>query len=294
MVPGAQAKARDSRPLGERKLALTSTTRPLGAWPPAPPPPTSGTPGEPDPQGSGGPRPAPSAAGTGRKGAADLTTLGSGRGRRRRARNPGACGNSAEGVGLRPRLALRAARPPAPNSGPRAGRTHGPAPPACARARRRTGDRAGGALTWTRAAAGVSRTSRGGARPARRLLLWRPRLPPRPDSARLSRRHVPTSRPLAGQALGSASGGPRPAVAAASDPREVEAARPRGSRERVWDQPGARGRHPSCRAPLAARTPRPLRPARPPPVGRGPPSSQGGPRGGPRPILASVPGGQRA
>lgn len=206
--------------------------------------------------------PGAAADGTGRKGAADLTSPSRGSGRRRRDRDPDGCTNRAEGAGLR-----YGGGTPAPNPCPEWAER--PAGDPGLRPSGRSG-RAGTALTWTRAARGVSRTSRGGARRARRLLPPRLRLPPRPDSARLSRRHVPTlappSRPRLWLRARRASGRGRHRQRPAGKPRPPDRAGAR-SRPRARREPAAR---PSCRPPPAARTPRPPRPprvARRPPVG---------------------------
>lgn len=263
-------------------MDLTNIKQPLGAWPtPLPPSPTSGSfgarpplPGEPDKAGRPSSPPGAATEGTDRKGAADLTTLNPARGRRRRDRNPDGCRNRAAGAGLRPGLPCerRDPRPrtPCPTQAERTARRHRPAP----EPRGGPGGRAGTALTWTRAAPGVSRTSRGGARPAQRLLPRRLRLPPRPGSARLSRSHVPTSRPRAGrQGLWLGARG--------ASARGRHRHRPRGgpglpNRAGAGSGPPARrepGARPSCGPQLAARTPRPPPLARLPPVRLGPPAS---------------------
>lgn len=227
---------------------------------------------EPDQQGGQAPRPArpgPGDPGTGRKGAADLTTPSSGRGRSggtgthtgvetgRRARGCGP-GSTARGAtpNSKPVGAEGSARRPLP--APELG--GGP------------GGRAGWTLTGTRAALGVSRTSRGGTQPARRRLPPPPRLPPRPGSARLSRCHVPTScpppaRPPAPRLHSLGRESPPPAT-----PGKAQAARLRGSQERALGQagPAARALHAARRSPHVRGARLPLQlllwdSARPPP-----------------------------
>ncbi|XP_028384771.1 myosin light chain kinase 2, skeletal/cardiac muscle-like [Phyllostomus discolor] len=234
-------------------------------------------PGRPFPERDrAGPSSPPGAAaeGTGRKGAADLTALSPGRGRGRRDRNPdGWVYSQGGGRGAAAGAALwrRDPRPRAP--GPRPSPAADPAAEQALRSPGRT-----------------RRSRRFQNLPRRRPARSAPPPPAAPPPAaagpaRLSRRHVPTSRPRAGPAPGSEPGEPRTRVATACDPagRRGQAragsgrqgARERGAGPRARREPGA-GREPaarpSCRPPPAARTPRPPPFARLPPVGFAPPS----------------------
>lgn len=164
--------------------------------------------------------------------------------------------------------AARTARPPAPSSRPRAGRRFGPVTPAGARAPRRTG------LPGGRDAHPDTRGSRRFQNlPRRRRARSAPppgrlRLPPLPGSARLSRRHVPTSlslpaphlpptpnpaptrAPRASQAPGAAPRQPQPGGATAGDPRE-DPGRPAARERGAGSGPGTR-RGPAARALHAA------------------------------------------
>ena len=249
-----------------------NTKRPLEACPAPLPPPSSGCPGAGPPLPGSltlGAATLPTRSdrpeGTGRKGAADLTALISGRGlgsgtgthagaeTGRTARGCGPDGATPgpqlpapRGQKVRPGDPGRYPSPAADRAARQAGRSPGhaplpafPEPPAAAPGPL-------GTSSWAApppAAAGSARLSR---RHVPTSLSPRvPYLPPTPNPA-------PTSTPRASQAPGSAPRQPQPGAPPPAIPGKTRAARPRGSRERgAGSGPGTR-RGPAARALHAA------------------------------------------